>query len=133
MRSPSHMMLRLALVVALAASGTGCLAAAAGAGAGAGIYLTSRGASGQVNDDVAALTARTRTVFSEMGIQMTATETEDGGKEVEVHGTRDGMDITVEIERKSATTSEVAVSARKSEVEWDKEYARQILSRISGT
>ena len=133
MRSPFHMLLRLALVVALAAGGTGCVAAAAGAGAGAGLYLTSRGASGQVNGDMATLTARTRSVFTEMGIQMTGTETDDGGDEVELRGTREGMDITVEIERKSATTSEVNVSARKSEVEWDKDYARQILSRISGT
>jgi hypothetical protein len=131
MRNPLQALARLALVLVLAAGGTGCVAAAAGAGAG--IYLTSRGASGQVNGDVATLAARTRAVFGEMGIAMSGTETDDGGDEVEIRGTKDGMEITVEIERKSATAAEVAVSAKKSEVEWDKDYARSILSRISGT
>lgn len=131
MRFSSQAVLRLALVALLATGATGCIAAAAGAGAGAGVYLTSRGASGQVNDDVATLVARTRTVFTQMGIQASNTDTDDDGDEVELRGTREGMDITVEIERKSATTSEVSVSARKSEVEWDKDYARSILERIS--
>lgn len=37
---------------------------------------------------------------------------------------------TVELVRKSPTSTRVEVTARKNLAEWDKEYAQQLLSRI---
>ncbi len=108
-----------------------CAAAAAGAAAGAatGIYLTSRGASGVVEGSVADVARRTERVYADMGITITEREYEEDG-EVEIKGERGGTDVNTEIEVETANTSEVKVEARKSEIEWDQDLAREVIQRI---
>lgn len=116
-----------ALVLALA---PGCLAAAAaGAGAGTGIYLTSQGAGSMVDGSMATVAARTRQVFSDMGIQL-AEQTTETGEKIEFVGKKDDLDVKVKLEPEGAGTTEVDVSARRNLVEWDKAYAQQVLQRI---
>jgi hypothetical protein len=109
---------------------TGCVAAAAAAGAGAGIYLTSRGAESLVESSVDQVAARAQAVMSEEGIVSNASNSEAGGNKREFKGKKGDLDVTIQLERKSGSTTRVEVTARKNLAEWDKEYAQQLLSRI---
>jgi hypothetical protein len=121
--------LRATLLLSGIALTSACAAAAAGAGAAAGIYLTDQGASGNVASPVAMVDARTQAVLSDMGIKVTDRKEENGG--VEYHGTGNGMDIAVELDAAANGGTVVKASARKNMAEWDKDYARTIVQRIS--
>ena len=116
--------------LALMLPGTGCVAAAAAAGAGAGIYLTSRGAESLVESSVDQLAARAQAVMSEEGIVSDASSSESGGNKREFKGKKGDLDVTIQLQRESGSTTRVEVTARKNLAEWDKEYAQQLLSRI---
>lgn len=129
MASTSMARIKWALVVALILPVTGCMAAAAAAGAGAGIYLTTRGAESLVDGSVDEVASRARAVMREEGIVPEASS-EDGGDTRELKGKKGDLDVTVELERETGSTTRVEVTARKNLAEWDKEYAQQLLSRI---
>jgi hypothetical protein len=124
--APAKWALALALILPV----TGCVAAAAAAGAGAGIYLTSRGAESIVESSVDQVAARARAVMAEEGNVPDEANMEKGGDKREFKGKKGDLDVTIEIERKSPTTTRVEVAARKNLAEWDKEYAQKLLSRI---
>lgn len=115
-----------ALGLTLAVTTTGCLAAAA-AGAGGAIYLTDRGAESLVNASLDETYEAARETFSEMGIRETKNTTE--GDKRELQGSINDLEIDVDIERKDETTR-VEVTANKTRVTWDKDYARSILQKI---
>lgn len=117
------------LAVGVSAAG-GCMAAAAaGAGAGAGIYLTSQGAESMVNTPVATVVGRVPGVLSSMGITVTGHKMD--GDEHEWTGTRGDMEIHVQVKGETTSSSRVTASARKNMAEYDKDYAQQIVTRIS--
>jgi hypothetical protein len=119
------------LVAALAGQVSGCVAAAAAAaGAGTGIYLTSRGVASVVNGSVSDVAARARSAMDAEGITITETKTEAEGDKRSFQGKKDDLDISVELERQSPTTTKAEVTARKNVAEWDKDYARKLLDRI---
>ena len=130
MASMSRARLQLALAVALVLPVGGCVAAAAAAGAGAGIYLTSQGAESLVKSSVADVAARAHAVMKAEGIVEDASSSEAGGDKRELKGKKGDLDITIEMAREDDATSRVEVTARKNLAQWDKEYARQLLSRI---
>ena len=119
-----------ALALALVLPMAGCVAAAAAAGAGAGIYLTTRGAESLVDNSVDQVAQRAQAVMSEEGIVPDASSIEQGGDKREFKGKKGDLDVTIELERRSPTTTRVEVTARRNVAEWDKEYAQQLLSRI---
>ena len=119
------------LAVGVSAAG-GCLAAAAaGAGAGAGIYLTSQGAESMVSSPAGTVAGRVPAALSAMGI--TVTNHKMDGDEHEWTGTRGDMEIHVQVKAQSSGTSEVTASVRKNMAEWDKDAARTIVARITGS
>ena len=119
------------LVALLAAPVGGCVAAAAAAaGAGTGIYLTSRGVASVVNGSVEDVAARARSAMDAEGITITQTKTEAEGDKRSFQGKKDDLDISVELERKTPSTTKAEVTARKNVAEWDKDYARKLLDRI---
>jgi hypothetical protein len=122
--------LKWALALGLMVPVTGCVAAAAAAGAGAGIYLTTRGAESLVESPIDQVAARARAVMSEEGITPDASSTEKSGAKRELKGKKGDLDITFEMEQKTSKTTRVEVTARKNAVEWDKDYAQQLLSRM---
>jgi hypothetical protein len=123
--------LRWALIASLLAPAAGCVAAAAaGAGAGTGIYLTSRGAGSTVNGSVDDIAARTRSVLDGEGITITETKNEAEGDKRSFKGTKGDLDIAVNLERQSPSTTKVEVTARKNLAEWDKHYAQTVLNKI---
>jgi hypothetical protein len=127
-RSMARAQWALALLLVLPVAG--CVAAAAAAGAGAGIYLTTRGAESLVDNSIDQVAGRAQAVMSEEGIVADASSIEKGGDKREFKGKKGDLDVTIELERKSPTTTRVEVTARKNLAEWDKEYAQQLLSRI---
>ena len=123
-------MLKVIPALLLALSSSACVAAAAGAGAAGAIYLTSRGAESVVEGSVDDLAGRAKAVMGEMQIVEDAESTEQGGDKREFKGKKGDLDVTVKLERQSATTTKVEVTAQKNLAEWDKDYAQQILERI---
>ena len=122
-----------ALALALAvAGGTGCSshAGAAAAGAGAAYYLTSRGAEGFAQGNMDQVAARIPGVMSSMGITPSGTENNDAGAEREFKGTVNGMDVNIELEKKTETETLVQVTASTGTLRYDKDYARQVVERI---
>jgi len=122
--------LRWVLLALLLMSAPACLAAAAAAGAGGAIAWTQRGASSSVTGSVDQVYQRAEAVFRDMGITATGQSSGDQGAERSLKGTREDMEVTVEIERESASTAKVEVYARKNTVEFDRDYARDVLRRI---
>jgi hypothetical protein len=119
----------LLFLFALLLPSTGCLAAAA-AGAAGGIYVTSRGAGSVVEGSVDQTAGRAKAVMGEMGIVKQGESTEDQGDKQVLKGTKGELDVTIDITRESPTTAKVEVNARKNLAEWDKDYAKEVLSRI---
>ena len=119
------------LVAALVGPVSGCVAAAAAAaGAGTGIYLTSRGVASVINGSVSDVAARARSAMDAEGITITETKTEAEGDKRSFQGKKDDLDISVELERQSPSTTKAEVTARKNVAEWDKDYAKKLLDRI---
>lgn len=121
---------RWILTLALVLSTTGCMAAAAAAGAGAGIYLTTRGAESMVEGSIDDVSGRARAVLNEDDIVLDESNMASGGDEREFKGKKGDLDVTIDLQRESPTTTRVEVTARENLAEWDKEYAQQLLSRI---
>jgi len=124
---------QMAVLALGVASAGGCMAAAAAAaGAGGGIYLTSQGAGSMVSAPATTVAARVPGVLSSMGITVTNHDTEHNGEEHEWTGTgNDNMEIHVQVKAESNGTSRVTASARKNAAQWDKDYAQQIVTRIT--
>jgi hypothetical protein len=119
----------LLLLFALVLPSTGCLAAAA-AGVAGGVYATTRGAESVVEGSVDQIAGRAEAVMSEMGIVKQGESTEDQGDKQVLKGTKDKLDITITINRETPTTAKVGVTARENLAEWDKDYAKEVVSRI---
>jgi hypothetical protein len=120
------------VVAALAAAAPACVAAAA-AGAGGALYVTSRGAESLVQGQPSQVAPRVTAAFAEFQIQQTGNSTENGGDKQEFKGTKGDLEVTVTLERKSPTTTNVEVTARKNLAEWDKDFAKQVLQKIVTT
>lgn|SRR5690242_61830 len=117
------------VVAALAAAAPACVAAAA-AGAGGALYVTSRGAESLVQGQPSQVAPRVTAAFSAFQIEQTGNSTENGGDKQEFKGTKGDLEVTVSLERKSPTTTNVEVTARKNLAEWDKDFAKQVLQKI---
>ena len=117
------------LLAASIAAAPGCVAAAA-AGAGGALYVTTRGAESLVQGQPTDVAPRVAAAFSQFQITQTGNSTENGGDKQEFKGTKGDLEVTVSLERKSPTTTNVEVTARKNLAEWDKDFAKQVLQRI---
>src|SRR5262249_26325459 len=130
-KRPLRSFVALLVIGAAAAGSQACVpAAAAGAGAASAVYLTSRGAKAQGKGSTEEVMADSRKVLSDQAIQVTDEKIENGGKHRQLAGKKGDLDVTISIDRRDDKTSEVEVTARKSAVTWDKEYARTILDSI---
>jgi len=121
------------LAAFLAAAAQGCAAAAIGAGVGAagGIAYTERGAQGDVKGDVRAVNQRAQSALREMGIKITGTQMKEAGKEQELQGkSKDDKDVSVKMALAGQDSTRVEVVARKGALQWDKDYAKEVLNRI---
>ena len=130
MKSMTLRQARAALVLAALAVAPGCATAAlAGAGAAAGIHMTGNSAESPVRGALAEVDRRTQSVLAAMGIRVDERKEEPGG--FEYKGSAQGMEIRVELDAAGGGTTQVKASARKNAVEWDNDYARDIVARIA--
>ena len=129
MRRTSTRWAALAVVAALSGPVAGCVAAAA-AGAAGGVYATTRGVEALVSGSVDQVAARAQTVMKEMSIAPSGEKTETAGDKHELKGKQGDLDITIQMERSDSSTTKVEVTARKNLAEWDKDYAKEVLTRI---
>jgi len=112
---------RMLAVLALAAATSACAAAVgAAAGAAAAIAYDDRNASTEIG----------ASVFGEMGITVTNRSEAADGSEAQLRGEENGRMIRVDINRASATTTRVVVTARDGEIEYRPSRAGEILQRI---
>ena len=125
----SRLALNLLLAASFLATG-GCFLAAAGAGAAGAIAYTNRGATSVVAGSVDQVFDRAGGAFQQAGITETGRSTEDSGLQRKLLGTKGEYDVTVELNRSTDSTTNVEITARKNAVEYDKELAKDILSRI---
>jgi hypothetical protein len=109
-----------------------CVVAAAGAGAGGGIYLTSRGVESVIAAPIDKVASATDRTFRHFDVRQTKSTVEEEGRQREVSGDAEDrdIDVTVNLKSEGATSTRVEVSARKSLVTWDKDFARAILEKI---
>jgi hypothetical protein len=123
---------RVQLVVGLAATMTlgGCFLLAAGAGAGAAVAYTNRGAESTVSGSVDQVFDRSTNILQQLGITETGRATESSGAKRRVVGTKGDLEVTVELTRATEATTKVEVFARKNAVDYDKDFARDVLTRI---
>ena len=129
MRRTSTRWAALAVVAALSGPVAGCVAAAAAGAAGA-VYATTRGAEALVSGSVDQVTARAETVMKDMNIAPSGEKTETAGDKHELKGKQGDLDVTIQMERSDSATTKVEVTARKNLAEWDKDYAKEVLTRI---
>ncbi len=125
--------LGLAILLSGAAlTGTGCgLFAAGAAGAGTGIYLTSQGVESTLPTSMDRALASTRQTFQSLGIEQTEFESEDSGNKATIKGkpaNRD-LEVSVDLERRGDNVH-AEVTAKDNMVQYDKDYARQVLQQI---
>lgn len=105
--------------------------AAAGAGAGAAYYLTNRGAEGVATGSFDQVTENAIAVMNRMGIERTDPDVnEQDGDERELKGRYQDMDVVIELERRDENSTLVQVTAKKSEVNYEKDFAQQVVQEI---
>jgi hypothetical protein len=119
-----------ALLLLSAFTLSGCFLVAAGAGAGAAVAYTNRGATSTVDGAIEQVFDRSAAAYQQLGIGETGRSSEDSGTKRKLVGTKDGMEVTVELARTTDSTTKVEVYAKKSTVEYDKKFARDVLNRI---
>lgn len=112
---------------------SGCFLAAAGAGAGGAIYLTSQGAESLVGADVEKAFTATEGAFRFFELQRTELKVEGDGEKRQIKGKPQSGDpeVTVNLERRSGSSTNVEVTARTGPVTWDKDYARRVVEKIA--
>ncbi len=122
---------RMLAVLALAAATSACAAAVgAAAGAAAAIAYDDRNASTEIGASVTDVYAASEATFGEMGITVTNRSEAADGSEAQLRGEENGRMIRVDINRASATTTRVVVTARDGEIEYRPSRAGEILQRI---
>jgi hypothetical protein len=121
---------RLLVAAVLLCPQTGCIAAAAAAGAAGAIAYSERGAESEVVASVPALVQATEATFSEMNIVIVERKTAENGSEVQLAAKKDEMDVTIDIQRDNDSTSRIEITARRNLVDYDRNFARDLLQRI---
>jgi hypothetical protein len=123
-------------VVAVLPLLAGCLIVAAGAGVGGGVYYTKRGAESVVQGRFEHVLGAARQALQQHGVRIRRTEgrhdRDESKREAMLEGDQRERNLVVEVRlrQKGHGSVQVQVVARRSEVIWDKEFARAVLDRI---
>ena len=134
--SPTRTGLRHWLAPALLAAVTGCLLVAAGAGAGGGAYYSQRGAEAIVEAGFDQVVTAAQRALEQRGVRVRRTkdkhDKDEAKREVRIEGEARDRNLTVEVRLRQTgrRAVQVQVVAKRSEVTWDKDFARSVLERI---
>lgn len=131
---------RLAAILVVTSATFGCrtmqaagedVESAAGAvGNAAEAAFTDQGAEAVVQGSIADVDRRTRAVLQGMGLTITGADYDDNATEREYEARGGDRVVRVELESRSAATTEVDVSYRVGETNYEKDQARDIIRRI---
>jgi hypothetical protein len=66
-----------------------------------------------------------------MGIKVTGSEMKEAGKERDLNGKSSKADVSVSMKATNGGTTHVEVVAREGTIKWNKDYAREVLSKIA--
>lgn len=135
MRNVTRSALALLGLLPLFAAGCGSTArtaAAAAAGTAAAVVATNQNAEAEVHGSLAELDRRTRSVFSEMGLQITKSSSENNDTEREYEARSGDRVVHVKLEQPAGGhMTKVSVSSRRgTTVDYDVSHARMVLQRI---
>jgi hypothetical protein len=121
-----------ALLGALSAGLSGCAAAVIGAGAGgAGMAAyTDRGAKADLKGSVEALRSHVEAVYREKGLTIYERTTKNEGAQELVRGKAGAFDVTTTLSSSGQSLVHVEVVAKEDTLKWNKDYAKDLLSRI---
>lgn len=128
--SQSRALLALTLAATVLTS-SACFLVAAGAGAGAAVAYNNRGATAQLPGGVNATFDKAVASFGRNGISETGRGTENSGTLRTLTGTKGDLEVTVEMRRKSDNVTAVEVVAKKNLVEYDRDFAKQVLEEMA--
>lgn len=131
---------RLALVLALAGTSFACRTARAAGedvrdaastvGDAAEAVFTDQGAEVVIGSSIADVDRRTRAVLRGMGMTLGEMDYDDNATEREYEGRSGDTVVHVELESRGASSTEIEVSYRTGQVNYDKERARDIIRRV---
>jgi hypothetical protein len=108
----------------------GCFLVAAGPGAAGAIAYTNRGAKSVVDGTVDQVFARSTAAFGALSIVETGRSTAGSGTTRTLVGQQGDLEVTVEAAQASATTTNVEVYAKRNAVDYDKDFAKDVMNRI---
>lgn len=114
----------------LAVSLPACVVAAAGAGAGGAIHFSGHTAEAIVDRSLTSMESAAEGVLRAEEVEISASHSEEKGAKRTYEGKKGDLDVTVTIEREGDAKSKVRVTARRSLVSWDDEYAKELLAKI---
>jgi hypothetical protein len=119
------------MVAGMAAASAGCFLFAAGAGAAGAIHFTDRGVESQIGQPIATVYDASQQAFKDMGItaKRTINEEESGSTKRTLEGSTSTRDVSVVLKSDGGSTH-VDVVAKKTQVTWDKDFARAIIDKI---
>ena len=124
----------VSLVCSLAVPGvtSGCAAAALGAGAGAvgAAKYTDRGATADLKGSPLQIDQHAEKAFRDLGIKKTGSSTENSGTEQKLDGTKEDMNVSVDITPGQNGVSHVEVIAKQGTFKWNKDFAKSVLDKI---
>ena len=131
MKSNARRVMAFVMIAGSAMASTGCFLAAAGAGAAGAIHFTDRGVESKMGQPISNVYDASQQAFKEMGITVkrTINEEEGGGTKRTLEGSTATRDVSVVLKTEGEGTH-VDVVAKKTQVTWDKDYARAIIDRI---
>jgi hypothetical protein len=119
------------MVAGMAAASAGCFVFAAGAGAAGAIHFTDRGVESQIGQPIATVYDASQQTFKDMGITVkrTINEQEGGVTKRTLEGSTSDRDVEV-VMKTDGSGTHVDVVAKKTQVTWDKDFARAIMDKI---
>ena len=126
----SKRVLVFTLIVGLSVTITGCIVAGAAAGAAGAAAYTDRGAKSEVAVSVDSLAHVVESTFASMNISVTERSRKEDGSEQHLKGKTGETEINVDINQDQPPTTKIQITAHKNVVDYDKDYARDILKRI---
>lgn len=135
-----RMAVRLTAILAITSASFGCrtvqgaredvTSAANTVGNVAEAVFTDQGAEALVQGSIADVDRRARAVLQDMDMAITGTDYDDNATEREYEARSGDRVVKVELESRSATSTQVEVSYRVGETNYEKEQARDIIRRI---
>jgi hypothetical protein len=85
---------------------------------------------GEVKGNVQEIDQRAQAVFKDMNIQLVSTDNKDYGHDQSLGGRSGDEDVSVNLTSSGDNTTHVQVVAKTGTIQWDKDYAQKVLSRI---